>query len=443
MYEMKDSGIEWIGKIPVEWETIKFWQAIIRLGTGLNPRDNFQLSRDDKYYYVTIKNFKNGKLFLNNDCDKIDKKAWTIIQRRSDLKKGDILFASISKDGQAYIISEFPDNWNINESVFCIRINKNVFDNKYFYYQIINVAFYDSLQLDATGTTFQSIKQNKLKKSTLVMPSLFEQQKISTYLDDKCTKINRIIERQQKIIDKLKEYKQSIITEAVTNGLNPDVKMKDSGIEWIGEIPENWRKIKLKYLVSFIESGVSVNAGQDKADDNELGVLKTSSVSKFVFDIHQNKSINKDEECHVSCPVCANTLIVSRMNTPELVGACGFVDKSYSNIFLPDRLWQVHFNTYTNVKYIWYYLRSKCVRFYISSLSTGTSSSMQNISQGQFNDIIIVLPMVNQQHQIIDYLDKKCFAIDSAIEKKQAIIEKLTAYKKSLIYEVVTGKKEV
>ncbi len=219
--------------------------------------------------------------------------------------------------------------------------------------------------------------------------------------------------------------------------------MKDSGIEWIGKIPDNYNLIRLKYLVSFIESGVSVNAGQNEADVNELGVLKTSSVSKFAFDIHENKSVNKNEENRVSCPVCSDTLIVSRMNTPELVGACGYVDKSYSNIFLPDRLWQVHFKTHTNVKYIWYYLRSKCVRFYISSLSTGTSSSMQNISQSQFGDINIVLTTSNQQNRIVNYLDKKCYAIDSSIEKKQTIIEKLKEYKKSLISECVTGKKQI
>ena len=183
--------------------------------------------------------------------------------------------------------------------------------------------------------------------------------------------------------------------------------------------------------------------GSEYARENELGVLQTSSVSDFIFNIHENKSVNKDEEYRVSCPVQSNTLIVSRMNTPELVGACGYVEKSYPNIFLPDRLWQVHFNCSVNVKYIWYYLRSKCVRFYISSLSTGTSSSMQNISQDQFNNIIIVLPTDEQQRRIVEFLDQKCFVIDSTIEKKQALIDKLTEYKKSLIYEVVTGKKEV
>lgn len=431
MREMKNSGIKWIGEIPVDWSI-------------------FPVKRI----------FKNQKRIVGSDVDKYERLALTmngVIKRSKNdseglqpekfesyqiLKENEIVFKLIDLENvKTSRVGLSPYTGLVSPAYIIITNEKE--DNRFFYYWFM-FMYYNEVFNHLGGEGVRSALNAKDVLS-LPVPDISEElmNNIAFYLDEKCTKIDTIIEKQQKIIEKLKAYKLSLITETVTKGLNPDVKMKDSGVKWIGEIPEDYNLIKLKYLVSFIESGVSVNAGQNEADVNELGVLKTSSVSKFVFDIHENKSVNKNEENRVSCPVCSNTLIVSRMNTPELVGACGYVDKSYSNIFLPDRLWQVHFKTHTNVKYIWYYLRSKCVRFYISSLSTGTSSSMQNISQSQLGDINIVLPTSNQQSKIADYLDKKCSAIDSVIEKKQALIEKLTEYKKSLIYEVVTGKKEV
>ena len=171
--------------------------------------------------------------------------------------------------------------------------------------------------------------------------------------------------------------------------------------------------------------------------------MKTSSVSKYSFRPEENKEVNVEELGRVSCPVKANTIIVSRMNTPELVGACGFVEQNWPNLFLPDRLWQVHFVKSVNVKYVWYYLCSNYIRSYYASLSSGTSSSMQNISQGQFENAYLMLPPYEVQLELVEHLDKKCSSIDSLISEKEALISDLEAYKKSLIFEVVTGKRKV
>ena len=229
----------------------------------------------------------------------------------------------------------------------------------------------------------------------------------------------------------------------MTKGLNPDVKMKDSGIKWIGDIPHSWDVLRLKYVIASIESGVSVNASQSAAEEGKIGVLKTSSVSKYSFRPEENKEVNLEELERVSCPVRANTIIVSRMNTPELVGACGYVEQDYPNLFLPDRLWQVHFVDSVVVKYVWYYLSSNYIRNYYSSLSSGTSSSMQNISQGQFENARLLLPPPEVQRDIVEFLDKKCATLDSLVVEKESLIADLEAYKKSLIFEVVTGKRRV
>ena len=215
-------------------------------------------------------------------------------------------------------------------------------------------------------------------------------------------------------------------------------KMRDSGVAWIGMVPENATIVRLKHLTAYIESGTSVNAGQSPAQNSAFGILKTSCVSKFVFSPGENKSVNLDEYNRVHCPVCHNTIIVSRMNTPDLVGACGYVDRDYLNLFLPDRLWQVHFKTSVNVKYLWYYLQSCAVRQYYASLATGTSSSMQNISQQQFLNVPVVLFPDTFAFQIVAFLDNKCQQIDALIAEAKASIEEYKAWKASIIYEAVT-----
>lgn len=425
MREMKDSGTLWIGEIPKNKKVL---------------RNKYMFSYEKGKLPSSTNLDKKGFAYIGAtdlDSRKNEYSNYTEDETLPNAEYNDLL---VLWDGARAGLCGTHKIGKISSTIVRIKGDESVYQPfLYWYYKGFENFMYQSVN----GTTIPHMNRKYIENIGFIDWTIEEQQKISSYLDTKCAKIDSIIERQEKVIEKLKAYKLSVITEAVTKGLNPNVKMKDSGVEWIGEIPEHWEIGKIKHTISFIESGVSVNAGQNEATTNELGVLKTSSVSKFVFDVHENKSVNRDEECRVSCPVRSNTLIVSRMNTPELVGACGYVEQDYDNIFLPDRLWQVHFVPNLNVKFIWYYLRSKCVRYYISSLSTGTSSSMQNISQGQFGNIMLVLPPAVNQKDIVYYLDQKCSAIDKSIEQKQAIIEKLKEYKKSLIYEVVTGKKEV
>ncbi len=211
-----------------------------------------------------------------------------------------------------------------------------------FQYCYSNKVFYGMGQ-GVSGFGRWRLPANMFLNFRLPVPPFNEQYVIASYLDGKVAYIGSIINEVKASIDEYKQWKASIIYEAVTKGLDPNAEMKDSGVEWIGDIPNSWDVLKLKYVIAFIESGVSVNASQLAAGEGKIGVLKTSSVSKYSFRPEENKEVNLDELGRVSCPVRANTIIVSRMNTPELVGACGYVEQDYPNLFLPDRLWQVHF----------------------------------------------------------------------------------------------------
>ena len=167
---------------PYSWEQRKFDEVVSRIGTGLNPRDNFVLNNGGKNYYVTIKNFEHGHLYLDDDCDKIDDEALKLIQARSDLKVNDILFTSIGRIGDCYLIAKQPQNWNINESVFTLRPNQIEVEPEYLFHVIHSEKALNQILNDVTGSTFKSIKIGDLKKTDIPKPSKDEQLRIARFV---------------------------------------------------------------------------------------------------------------------------------------------------------------------------------------------------------------------------------------------------------------------
>ncbi len=221
--------------------------------------------------------------------------------------------------------------------------------------------------------------------------------------------------------------------------------MKDSGIEWIGEVPEHWEILKLKYIIKTMASGVSVNSTDDPAEPFEFGILKTSCVYTGEFNPNENKKILESEFDRMACQVKGNSIIMSRMNTPELVGANGFVDKDYKNLFLPDRLWQTVFFKKAQIVPRWlsYFLASHRFRTLISSLATGTSASMKNITQEDVLGSSICLPTIKEQNEMLVFFENETSIIDTLISKYQKQIDLMQEYRTSLISQAVTGKIDV
>lgn len=435
--KMKDSGIEWIGEIPEGWEITR-----LKYLADFEPTcDTSYLTDESKITYTPMECVKNGG-FENRSA-----LYGNLSHTLTPFQNGDIAMAKVTpcfENGNIAIMDNLFSGFGLGSSELFIFRPKSI-STRYFFYWLQNKAFVARACSTMTGTGgLKRISPSFIRNCPVHCPSTDEQTKISDYLDAKCSEIDDLLTSVHSSIEKYKKLKQAVITQAVTKGVHGEREMKDSGVEWIGEIPKYWNIGKLKYYWISVESGVSVNAA-DRPIDNpaQYGVLKTSSVSKFIFNPHEHKQVNNDEYSRVTCPVTADCIIVSRMNTPDLVGACGYVEKTYPNLFLPDRLWQISFKSDVSAKFIWYYLNNKMVRSYISSLSTGTSSTMQNISQGQFGNISVCLPDSNEQKEIADYLDAKCAEIDKLIAKKEQLVKELESYKKSLIYEVVTGKREV
>lgn len=426
----KDSGAPWLGAVPAHWRLERAkWHFSVR-----NERGNSEP-------VLLAATQKNG-MYPQEKVDGVVKVAdGTDIQQFKTVHKGDFVISLRSFQG-GFERSDYEGVCSPAYQVFFA--DQTIWNNDYLKFLFKDVHFIDAMNALTVGIREgRNIKFEDFANSLIAIPPRVEQTAIAEYLLSRAQEIDEIISEARASIEEYKAWKASIIYEAVTKGLDPNAEMKESGIKWLGTVPQHWTVSRLKTVVSCIESGVSVNASQSAASEGKIGVLKTSSVSKYVFNPAENKEVNSDELNRVACQVQANTIIVSRMNTPELVGACGYVEKDYPLLFLPDRLWQVHFVDFISVKYVYYFLCSNYIKNYYASLSSGTSSSMQNISQGQFLNAAVLLPERVEQEDIVEFLDKKCADIDTMILEKESLISDLESYKKSLIFEVVTGKRRV
>lgn len=276
----------------------------------------------------------------------------------------------------------------------------------------------------------------------LPLPPLDTQRRIAAFLDEKTARIDGLIAKKRELLERLAEKRQALITQAVTKGLNPHASMKPSGIDWLGDIPAHWEVKPLSYSILKLESGVSVNAMDRPAESDEFGVLKTSCVFSGIFSPSENKTVyDAHEEERLSCRVRKGEIIISRMNTPDLVGASGIVLDDYPNLFLPDRLWQTRFgqSSMASQDFVYLFLNSSIYRAIIASIATGTSGSMKNISKSDLLKIQTGIPPFEEQEKITQFVREASCLIDEQSRHINESVILLTEYRSALITAAVTG----
>lgn len=282
---------------------------------------------------------------------------------------------------------------------------------------------------------------NEMANIYTILPPLNTQRRIADYLDRKCSQIDAIIARQQEVIEKLKAYKLSVITEAVTKGLNPHAPMKDSGVEWIGEIPEHWNLIKATRIIISTQNGLTRRDLDKSSGQLVLKLRNISSTGEIDYE-YQNRIELTNQELETYCLKDGDFLFVRVNGSKSLVGKCAIFYSVGENVAYNDHIIRVRISGRCIEKFFFWFLLSTCGKVEID-LHTSTSAGQYTISGEGLRDIRMVLPPRTEQIEIDVFLSKVCSNIDKLIIRKQTAIDKLAAYKKSLIYEVVTGKKEV
>ena len=429
----KNSGIEWIGKIPDSW-------CLQRLKTVGDYRNGLTYSPEDiceennGTLVLRSSNIKEGKMSLDDNVY-----VSSNIPQRLKVKKGDILICS--RNGSRELIGKnavITSDINASFGAFMMIFRCN--SPKYFYYilnsHIFNYylgSFFTSTINQLTGTNFGNMR-------IVYCPNIKEQKTIADYLDKKCGEIDEIVDKQKAVIEKLKEYKQSIITEAVTKGLDKSVPLKDSGIEWIGKIPQHWDSIKLKFC-SYIRARLGWK-GLKAEEYVEEGFPLLSAFNivnnKLIFEnLNYINQYRYDESPEIQLQI--NDILLVKDGAG--IGKCAIIEDMPIQSTANGSLAVISTNYRLVAKFLYYYFLSKIFQEYIDRLKDGMG--VPHLFQADLKEIEIVIPNELEQKEIVGLLDHKCSEIDKTIEDKEKLIEKLTEYKKSLIYECVTGKRKV
>ena len=429
--EMKHSGIEWIGEIPKEWRQYRIKYNTFLKGRigwqGLNSNDFI----DEGYCLITGTDFDNKGGINWNTCYRISKERFDE-DELLHVKEGDLLMTKDGTVGKMAIIKVLPEEASLNSHLLIIRQLTNLIDNSFLYWAMLSDVFKGFCLYYQSGTIMSSISQSTLGFFACYCPPLSEQQKIANYLDRVCGEVDEMIALQEQMIDELKAYKQSVITEAVTKGLNPDVPMRDSGIDWIGEVPKHWELSRLKYFSSFINGF---------AFSSDVFTLDIGCKVIRIGDISQNL----DFEGCVKANIKTETLQSYRIKNNDIViamsgattGKC-CIAKDVEEAYINQRVGIIRCDNYS---YVYYSLQTDYFVEYINLNNAG--SAQPNVSGASIGNFPLLVPSIEEQQTIASYLDAKCAEIDALIAIKQAKIEELKEYKKSVIYEYVTGKKEV
>ncbi len=440
--EYKDSGIEWIGKIPKDWEVVPF-KAYFTTGKGLSftkadltPQGHAVVS------YGQVHSKVNTGTRLDDSLLRYIPDSITENGEASRMNKGDFIFADTSEDlegcGNCVYVDKDIELYAGYHSVTAKP--KVQYDNKFFAYYFQTPCWRSQIRSRVSGIKVYSISQSIINKTSIFVPPLYTQQKIADYLDKVCCEVDELISLQETMIEELKAYKQSVITEAVTKGLNPNVPMKDSGIDWIGEIPEGWSTGKTLYVLSMpITDGPHTTP--DLYDDG-IPFISADAVSDGYINFNNKRGfVSKefyDECCKKYIPQLYDVYMIK---SGASTGRTAIVETQETfTIWSPLAVFRANPEVMIPY-YLLYMLRSDGYQKQVETFwSYGTQ---QNIGMRTLEKLIVCIPPLEEQRAIASYLDTKCSEIDSLIALKQTKIEELKEYKKSVIYEYVTGKKEV
>ena len=441
MREMKDSGVEWIGEIPKDWSTIRLKYLLtkkknsIKVGPfGSQIKGNDFVDEGVPVYTqrtVLDDDFINGDAFIT-------KEKYSLL-KGFEVEPLDFLITTRGSIGRVAIAPEDVRPGIIHPCIIKFTIDRNIYNDQLLKY-IFNGSdmILEQLVLASNATTIPVVYSEPLKNVIIPMAPYNQQQKIVRYLNEECTKIDAVIKKQQAIIEKLKEYKLSIITEKVSNGLNPCVSTKYSGNEFIGSIPSHWKCVKIKNVSIVVTDGAHVSP---ETENGVYDFISTVNVEQDHIDFDNClKTTESSYQYLVStgCRPLSGDVLISKDGS---VGRTVIVNTdrdfvvSSSLVIIRPNIEMI------TSEYLNFILQSAFVQETLLMLMHG--AGLRRVSVNKNANLPVLLPPIEEQKDIVKYLEKKCSDIEKDITKRRTIVEELFMYKKSIIFEAVTGKKEI
>lgn len=431
MREMKDSGIEWIGKIPESYSVIRMRYLIndYKAGPFGSALITDRLSSFGDILCYTPEHI--AKQSTENDNNLFLPESRSEEMAQFFVKPGDVIFPIVGSLGRAMVVTADMPRGIINQRLAKFSVNTEKIDIEYFMWLFGKSFFFQPyIDLFQRGSIIVNLTKGIVYDMPFVLPpTLQEQKEVAELINKKCRQVDALIANVQAQIEKLKAYKQSIITEAVTKGLDPSAPMKDSGVKWIGEIPKTWNTIRVKQLLVERKERSVDGSEEPLSMSQKLGLVPTR-----MLDMIPNMA---------SSFVGAKLTYVDDLVFNKLKAHLGvFSVSQYDGLVSPD--YAVYYSTgKVHLKYLEYLFKTpQCISEF-RKRSTGIAAGLTRLYTDGLFAIECPFPTMEEQIVIVDHLNGKCSQIDQLIAIKQKKIDKLNEYKKSLIYEYVTGKKEV
>ena len=426
MREMKDSGVEWIGEIPVEWKCSKI-KHHFKIGSGTTPKSDIPSYWDGDIVWITPADFKTDDVYVSEGHRNLTQEGFES-STLEIIPAGNIIFSKRAPIGQVVINS--VDLCTNQGCLTAVPLDKS---NVKYYRYAMSVAT-NQFELAGSGTTFKEISATAFGNFILPSPNVSEQKKITEYLDRKCANIDSVIIKQQVIVEKLKEYKISFVTEAVTKGLNKNVPLIDSGTAWMGNVPVGWKK----YRIANLYDQTSISGREDLPI---LTVSINSGISDSELDeAEQERQFVRSEDRTKYKRVRPGDLVYNMMRAWQGAFGAARVDGMVSPAYVTCRPKN---NVQIDSRFIEYLFRTPIAIEEMHRYSHGVADFRLRLYWNEFRNIQVCLPDINEQRIIADYIDVMMKKIEYHIRERESIIAKLKLYRSSLIYEIVTGKKAV
>ena len=423
---MKDSGVAWIGEIPEGWQCRPIKNGFT-VYSGATPKSEIAEYWDGEIIWVTPADFKTHDRIVSAGKRNLTAEGYSSCGTTL-VPPGSIVFSKRAPIGTVAVA-----NTELCTNQGCLScVPRDGVDTWFFYYTMS--VFTEQFNLYGTGTTFKEISYSDFINFLLPIPPLPEQSHIAAFLDRRCAEIDRVIAATQRTIEEYKKLKQSIITEAVTHGVRGERKMKDSGVEWLGMIPENWSVYRI----------ANVYDERNESGSDDLPILlvsiNTGISDHEVSDDEQTRSFVRIEDRTKYKRVYPGDLAYNMMRAWQGAFGAARVDGMVSPAYVVAK---PKGNTSIDSRYMEALLRSPSAIDEMHRFSHGITDFRLRLYWPEFKSIRICIPPYDEQIEIADYIDQRSAEIDRLVEAKQQLLAQLEAYKKSVIYEYVTGKKEV
>lgn len=414
----KDSGIAWIGEIPEHWKV----KRLKNICSQTNIKEN---SKGNPLPYIGLENIESGSGKYIDTTSEVDGIA-------NRFCKNNVLFGKLRPYLSKVYIAESDGICSTEFIVYDTKENDCHFIHKL----LLSQSFIDVVNSSTYGAKMPRANSEFINNIYTQIPPIQEQQHISTYLDQKCSEIDELITLQEEMITKLQSYKQSVITEAVTKGLDKNVPLKDSGIEWIGEIPEHWDTTKIKNHYNVI-LGKMVERNNDSSTGGE-NYLCAANIKWNGVDTEINKKMYFSDVEKEKYLLQYNDVLIMEGG---MAGTTCLYKNEFSPCYVQNSVNVCRAKKDFNNKFLYYWMYVPYYNGYIDTICN--KATIKHYTKEKVQNTPILIPPLSEQQSIANYLDQKCSEIDELISIKQQKIEKLKDYKKSLIFECVTGKRKV